>query len=181
MKKCSKCQEYKEESEFHKNRAMKDGLAHYCKPCLLEHNRLWRVREKYDETTKTLKMRAAGEWNKSPENKERRLFTQKAYRQRIRMEVVKNYGGKCDCCGESRREFLSIDHVEGGGNKHRQELRRAGNGFYLWLRKNNYPSGFRVLCHNCNAALGYYGRCPHNDDLPGFMSGAPWYEYRRAR
>ena len=39
----------------------------------------------------------------------------------------------------------------------------------------------RFMAEIENAALGYYGRCPHNDDLPGFMSGAPWYEYRRAR
>jgi len=24
-----------------------------------------------------------------------------------------------------------------------------------------YPTGFRVLCHNCNQAIGLYGYCPH--------------------
>lgn len=30
-----------------------------------------------------------------------------------------------------------------------------------WLRRNNYPNGFQVLCHNCNMAKGFYGKCPH--------------------
>jgi hypothetical protein len=29
------------------------------------------------------------------------------------------------------------------------------------LRQNSYPTGYRVLCHNCNFALGHYGYCPH--------------------
>jgi hypothetical protein len=33
---------------------------------------------------------------------------------------------------------------------------------YLWLKRNNYPTGFRVLCHNCNLAIGFYGYCPHH-------------------
>lgn len=33
--------------------------------------------------------------------------------------------------------------------------------FREWQRKNNYPKGFQVLCHNCNLAKGFYGKCPH--------------------
>lgn len=181
MKRCTRCKEYKEESEYNKNGHSADGLAYYCKPCTSEYNRLQHTLHKSKEGRSLIKSKRAGAWNKSPENKERRAFTNKAYRQRIRMEVIKAYGGKCECCGEPRREFLAIDHIEGGGNKHRKQLRRGGHGFHHWLRNNNYPSGFRILCHNCNSALGYYSRCPHNDSLPGFMSGAPWYEYRRPR
>lgn len=66
---------------------------------------------------------------------------------------------KCTCCNEKREEFLVLDHIEGGGTKHRKQL--GGVNFYAWVLKNNFPSGFRVLCHNCNASLGYYGYCPH--------------------
>jgi hypothetical protein len=31
----------------------------------------------------------------------------------------------------------------------------------FWLKRNGYPKGFRVLCHNCNSARGLYGYCPH--------------------
>ena len=31
----------------------------------------------------------------------------------------------------------------------------------VWMIKNNFPKGFQVLCHNCNLAKGFYGKCPH--------------------
>ena len=30
-----------------------------------------------------------------------------------------------------------------------------------WITKNNSPKGFQILCHNCNMAKGFYGKCPH--------------------
>lgn len=84
---------------------------------------------------------------------------------RRRVECLIHYGGsppKCDCCGESNIEFLAIDHIAGNGNKHRKENKiNQGGGICLWLQKQKYPKGFRVLCHNCNLADGMYGRCPH--------------------
>lgn len=71
----------------------------------------------------------------------------------IRLEVLKYYGnGRLACvqCSEERIGCLSIDHINGGGNKHRKMLGlRAGIHFYQWLRKQGYPLGFRTLCMNC--------------------------------
>lgn len=76
--------------------------------------------------------------------------------------VLQHYGGHCDCCGESMIEFLAIDHINGGGNRQRLAgIHHTGLKMYRWLRKQGYPEGFRVLCHNCNQALGAYGYCPH--------------------
>lgn len=47
-------------------------------------------------------------------------------RQRARWFVIHAYGGACACCGESREPFLAIDHIAGGGNKHRKEIRACG-------------------------------------------------------
>jgi hypothetical protein len=84
-------------------------------------------------------------------------------RQKVREEALRAYGGAtpyCACCGESGHFFLALDHINGGGHKQRKET--GGGGFYSWLRKNNYPSGFRVLCHNCNYARHLNGgECPH--------------------
>lgn len=102
------------------------------------------------------------EWslkNRNKINTNRRRWVLK-----IKREVLDFYGGKCDCCQETRIEFLSIDHINGGGNKHRQELNiSGGKEFYLWLRKNSFPTGYRVLCHNCNQSLGFYHYCPHKE------------------
>jgi hypothetical protein len=83
----------------------------------------------------------------------------KKHRRKNRQAAIDHYGGKCACCGEDRFEFLAINHIEGGGHQHRKTIK--GIKIEEWLKKNNYPSGFNVLCHNCNMALGFYGYCPH--------------------
>ena len=37
----------------------------------------------------------------------------------------------------------------------------GGYALHLWLKKNNFPDGFRVLCMNCNWAKSAFGICPH--------------------
>lgn len=74
----------------------------------------------------------------------------------LKMIVYNHYGYSCVGCGETERVVLSIDHINGGGNKHRREISRSSNKgtgggglMYYWLIKNNFPEGFRVLCRNC--------------------------------
>lgn len=84
-------------------------------------------------------------------------------RQLIRLEVLIYYSGEtpnCDCCGENNLEFLSIDHINGDGNKHRKND-SSSIKIYNWLKRNNFPEGFRVLCMNCNFSHGRHGYCPH--------------------
>ena len=78
----------------------------------------------------------------------------------LRRAAIKHYGGCCACCGEARIEFLAIDHINGHGNEHRRV--RGTENISQWLKKHNYPNGFRVLCHNCNMSIGFYNYCPHN-------------------
>jgi len=103
------------------------------------------------------------------QNRERILAQNKKSAQKLRLEVLLHYGGdppKCSCCDEPHVEFLSIDHINGDGTKHRREIGVGGGGsFYYWLKRNNYPEGFRVLCHNCNASFGLYGHCPHEKEV----------------
>ena len=90
----------------------------------------------------------------------------KAYRDNLRISALNNYSDSnpiCKCCGEGHIEFLAIDHINGGGNKHRKSIAKnlAGWQFFLWLKRDNYPKGFQVLCVNCNFAKSH-GGCPHN-------------------
>jgi hypothetical protein len=96
-------------------------------------------------------------------NKKRILKKAKERHQKLRLEVLSRYSnGKlcCNCCGESIIAFLCIDHINGGGAKHRKKV---GNSyrFYYWLKRNNYPKGYQVLCHNCNMATTWGRACPH--------------------
>ena len=88
-------------------------------------------------------------------------LSKKKYSSRIKELVFSHYGKECVCCGEKELKFLSIDHINGKGTKHRKEIK---NQTYIWLVKNNYPKGFQTLCFNCN--WGRYknnGICPHKD------------------
>jgi len=105
------------------------------------------------------------EWNRAyhERNKDAVNAKQRAYWRKLRRLAIERYGGKCACCGINTDEFLSIDHTNGGGNQHRKEMKINGSKIYMWLRDNDYPEGFRVLCHNCNLSRGFYGYCPHEN------------------
>jgi hypothetical protein len=77
----------------------------------------------------------------------------------LRRMMLLAYGRVCACCGESQREFLALDHIDGIRPPGFEGL--GGLKLYTKLRQMKWPKGFRVLCHNCNSALGYYGYCPH--------------------
>lgn len=80
--------------------------------------------------------------------------------QMIKAAVFAAYGGaKCACCGITDLVFLTIDHIDGSGAKHRKSDRSAVK-IYRWLYRRNFPEGFRVLCMNCNWARRF-GPCPH--------------------
>ena len=79
---------------------------------------------------------------------------------RLRLKVLDLYGNKCQCCGETIKEFLCIDHINNDGYKQRKE-HGAGYMFLKWI-KENVPRDLQILCHNCNAAKQIYGICPHS-------------------
>lgn len=98
-----------------------------------------------------------------------------AMRSRVRAEVMAYYGPACKCCDEWRDPFLTIDHIDGSGHKHVGATgRRVGGGkLYAWLRRQGFPTGYRVLCVNCNFALGHHGYCPHGDLTQESKRGRP--------
>ena len=94
---------------------------------------------------------------------------------KLKAEVMGHYGGcKCICCGIDDLVVLSMDHIGGGGNAHRKLLKEKGERYNLhWFKKNDYPSGFQVLCMNCNAAKGRRGSdglCPHEREQDSVVS-----------
>jgi hypothetical protein len=88
----------------------------------------------------------------------------KEFNRKLKQDLVTNYGGKCECCGETRIEFLTIDHINNDGYLDRKE---KGNtrGVQLWLRRNGYPKdNYRLLCYNCNCASYFRGSC-HGEEI----------------
>jgi len=81
-------------------------------------------------------------------------------RTKIKLEVLKHYSQgslACACCGLVQIEFLTIDHING----RTPEDDLGGRQLYELLKRKNFPSGYQVLCFNCNQAKGLFGACPH--------------------
>lgn len=84
-------------------------------------------------------------------NKEKYLPKARERTRKVRLECLKAYSPelKCSLCPENHDEFMVLDHIDGGGTEHRKQT-GSGSKFYFWIKKNHFPSGYRVLCHNCN-------------------------------
>jgi hypothetical protein len=84
----------------------------------------------------------------------------KVHRANLKRQIIEAYGQKCVCCGETMYQFLTPDHINGGGSEH---LRRRGTiGIYRDIIKEGFPRDkYRILCMNCNWARSVYGICPH--------------------
>lgn len=125
---CGQCHIEKPTSEFHKDKWLNDGLGRVCKLCRSKY-----VKE-YSERNPE-KLRAYG----------------KANNLRLKSLVLGHYSNnkqECAYCGFDDIRALSIDHINGGGLAHRREI-GTNAGFYRWLRQENYPEGYQVLCMNC--------------------------------
>lgn len=81
------------------------------------------------------------------------------YWRNTRLKIIEAYGGKCQCCGEARFEFLCVDHKQGGGAQDRK--RRTTRQILQQIIRDGFPADYRILCANCNQALGCFGKCPH--------------------
>ncbi len=82
---------------------------------------------------------------------------------KLKETILSHYSPKLECqlCGFNDIRALSIDHINGNGNKHRKKIfghNASGSKFYRWLKRNNYPDGFRVLCGNCQFTTYLYNR-----------------------
>lgn len=82
----------------------------------------------------------------------------KARRERDKAKVLRHYCGEtphCSLCGIAEPAFLTVDHVHGGGLRHRKEEKI--NNLWRWLIRHRFPEGeFRILCMSCNMSLGFY-------------------------
>lgn len=80
------------------------------------------------------------------------------------MAVLAHYGLVCSSCSESRIGALQIDHINGGGRQHLQQLSNADTiALYLhqqFRETGAYPLGYQTLCANCNTKKHAIGITP---------------------
>ncbi|MBV8536416.1 MAG: hypothetical protein JO128_12530 [Alphaproteobacteria bacterium] len=171
MKRCTKCGQRKPARAFPLFGMTRPGVRHrQCTSCQVAAHR-----KRADASRQWIREYAAG-WHRTNQHliesanaflsRNGRRGVRLAHYYRLRHEAILAYGGyRCACCGADEALFLTIDHVNEGGNRHRREVGTLGQ-FLRWLANNGYPSGFQVLCSNCNQ--GRYrngGVCPHKDPI----------------
>lgn len=142
MKTCTRCHEAKPESEFYTNRGR---LNAHCKICARGLTGAYRLSH--------------------PEKLRQYLkeYTPKRHRF-LKEAALAKIGMCCACCGESRFEFLTIDHVNNDGHLHRKAMRH--DNLYWWFSKTG-GEGYEIqtLCFNCNFGKRYNnGVCPHQTE-----------------
>ncbi len=176
-KTCNKCSVVKPLEGFSPHKDFPDGLHTTCKECLNA-----KARQRWADLPPEEKQKRNAQIQAQQTPEQRRAISKRYSRRHPdavlkhkrkarlkflaqRRQVIAHYSdgtNQCACCGESQFEFLVIDHIDGGGGQHRKEQNLTGsNRLATWLIKNNYPEGFRILCHNCNMCRGAYGYCPH--------------------
>jgi hypothetical protein len=99
------------------------------------------------------------EANPAAVRRKSRTTTTAGWRSRLKAAVFAHYGAACACCGSTAD--LQIDHVNGDGKEHREQVGR-GTQMYRWLARNGFPPGFQTLCRKCNTSKGAGAACTLN-------------------
>ena len=87
----------------------------------------------------------------------------KVNRARLKDQVFTAYGGwVCACCQEREPIFLTLDHIHNNGAEERRKTGEATYRLFARLRREGFPTGYQVLCFNCNCGKRDNGGiCPH--------------------
>lgn len=97
------------------------------------------------------------------ENKDKHIENVKKLNEARRYIIIKHYSNdtmKCNCCGESEYDFLTVDHKDNNGCNHKK-IRGKKYNLYQEIYKT-LPKGYQILCMNCNHSKGRHnGKCIH--------------------
>lgn len=159
-KRCPKCGETKELSQFFRNRRTKDGLTCWCKSC---HGAATLAYQKAHPAETAARHKAyrerhpekVAEWNSTRANRAINLKARFDMTPEQYDELLAKQGGGCAICGQHRvrsgRYSMHIDHDHETG---------AVRG---------------ILCPHCNAGIGHF------EDNPSRLLAAAEYLRRASR
>lgn len=133
-KRCSRCGKSKDESNFFKNRAKKDGLDEYCKTCRVSYRESRKKESKEYKATVDRCNKAYYRRNRSKilkKVKKRRLVYKYGMTEKQYKKMVKDQGEKCAIC--KRKARLVVDHNHRTGRVRGLLCVRCNNGLGQFL------------------------------------------------
>lgn len=104
----------------------------------------------YNTTHKEQQKRFNEKWRK--ENQEKIKKTNRERQKFFKLQVFNAYSSndiKCKNCGISEIHFLTLDHIH-GRKVMGHDRNYPSSKLYRTLIKEGFPSGYQVLCFNCN-------------------------------
>jgi len=162
-KKCTKCgvEKLLNKDNFyaHNDRGGKFRAA--CKTCCNSYLRQYKQTGSFKEYKRNHSLNNRAKLN---------AYTKKS-RDKAKRLVFQHYSGAtipfCKCCGTTVPEFLTLDHVNNDGAADRKQKRRTGSQLCEVLVKEKFPSGFQILCYNCNCSKNKDSFCPGHKKFLG--------------
>lgn len=157
-------------SEYHKEyyKRNRDRLIKKAKENIAKQDpekRKARLREWYARTKSKRRFQNRTNANRRyAENPEKHRQRAKEDRNKLRDEFLTEYGGKCQCCGEIEKIFLTLEHINRDGKAHRDSVSggHTSTGILRDLKRRGWPKdNYELLCFNCNRASWILGVCPH--------------------
>lgn len=139
-KTCSGCKQSLPLIDFSISKSHVYGLQSRCRYCSADREKSRRDRYKSEGTSSSY-----------------------SHNMRYKIEVFSHYSQgdpKCACCNTKYLPHLTLDHINQDGAKRRKNGEPQG-GAHLWkyVKDNNYPLDFRILCYNCNITFYKLGKC----------------------
>lgn len=167
---CTKCKTLK--NNFGKNSASADGFMYACKDCHNEYSKKYHKNHLQEQKIRCEQWREDNKQHVDAyrkkhywENKDKRDLKKaredgRRYFKKLKAEIIREYGGKCTCCGEEEMDFLTLEHSRHDGKQHRLAVKTS---IYNDLKRRGYPKdlGITVFCWNCQMATRFGAVCPH--------------------
>ena len=115
-----------------------------------EYERRWRQRMKQERPGEYARMLARNRLYLDGWRIENRYRMEKAKFRQFKT-TIDLLGGKCAMCGTTDLRVLTVDHINGGGNRSRERLK---NNVYRVISSGRLPiTGLQCLCFNCNCGV----------------------------
>jgi hypothetical protein len=94
-------------------------------------------------------------------NRNKYLQSFKNKYKKLKEKILEIYGKQCECCGESITEFLTLEHKDGNGSKHRKQHKGSYVKIYQDAIMAKDKRKYGILCFNCNSIQLFGIKCPH--------------------
>lgn len=182
MKQCGKCCEWKDESEFHKDKKRKDGLCPYCKTCSNKMHRDYYYAKREERLNYAEEYRRTHpdyrQWYKHKyysDNREQLIVysTQDCRERSAKTHAfIDSLKTPCVKCGESRLWVIQFHHINPDDKCFNLSNARYGKDKLISERTKCV-----CLCSNCHDEFHhFYGHRPTNpvDDLTEYLEGNPY-------